>query len=74
MVTHRAHVTIDHAKCISCLGLLCVGVCPVGILEEGENKKPRVVDEKACTQCGVCADLCPAKAITVNKKIKTDLR
>jgi NAD-dependent dihydropyrimidine dehydrogenase PreA subunit len=62
MDTHRAHVTIDHAKCISCAGLLCVGVCPVGILEEGENGKPVVSDENACTQCGICANLCPVQA------------
>ncbi|MCW4010204.1 MAG: 4Fe-4S binding protein [Candidatus Bathyarchaeota archaeon] len=65
MDTHRQHVSIDLTKCAPCPGLVCVGVCPQGVLEEGKDKKPQVGDASACTQCGVCADLCPTKAITV---------
>ena len=72
MATHRAHVSIDKAKCAPCSSLICMGVCPLGILEQGKDKKPQVADTEACTQCGVCADLCPTKAITTNKKTKTD--
>ncbi|MGA2682300.1 MAG: 4Fe-4S dicluster domain-containing protein [Candidatus Bathyarchaeia archaeon] len=60
-------ILIDIAKCTSCAGLICVGVCPQGVFEEGENRKPLVVDVVECTRCGVCVNLCPAKAITISK-------
>ena len=67
MDKHKAPIAVDQAKCTPCKGLICVGVCPVGILEPAENKKPQVSDAAACTMCGVCVDLCPTKAITVNR-------
>jgi NAD-dependent dihydropyrimidine dehydrogenase PreA subunit len=67
MDTKKAHVTIDQAKCAPCKQLTCIGVCPQGILELGKSRKPQVSDDAACTQCGVCADLCPTKAITVTR-------
>ena len=67
MDKHKAPVTVDQAKCTPCKGLICVGVCPVGVLEPNKADKPQVTDEEACTLCGVCADLCPTKAITVNR-------
>ncbi len=63
----KSFIAIDSAKCIKCRGLVCVGVCPQGALEEGKNQKPEVIDSIQCTRCGVCADLCPAKAITISK-------
>jgi NAD-dependent dihydropyrimidine dehydrogenase PreA subunit len=60
-------ILIDTAKCTPCAGLICVGVCPQGVLEEGKNRKPQVVDVVECTRCGVCVNLCPAKAITISK-------
>ncbi|MCW4004331.1 MAG: 4Fe-4S dicluster domain-containing protein [Candidatus Bathyarchaeota archaeon] len=59
-------ITIDLSKCTPCAGLICIGVCPQGALEEGKNKKPQVIDVVQCTRCGVCLNLCPAKAITIN--------
>ena len=67
MVTHKAPVSIEQAKCAPCSGLVCVGVCPQGILELDLNKKPHVVDPSACNCCEVCANLCPTKAITVTR-------
>jgi NAD-dependent dihydropyrimidine dehydrogenase PreA subunit len=67
MDTDKAHVRIDHAKCPPCNGLICVGVCPEGILEEDVTGKPKVADSANCTMCGVCVDLCPQKAITVTR-------
>ncbi len=60
-------VLIDIGKCTSCAGLICVGVCPQGVLEEGANRKPQVVALVECNRCGVCVNLCPAKAITITK-------
>jgi NAD-dependent dihydropyrimidine dehydrogenase PreA subunit len=61
----EASILVDYAKCAPCAGLLCVGVCPQGILEIGANGKPRVVDAASCTQCAVCVDLCPSKALII---------
>jgi len=61
----KAQVSIDYVKCAPCLGLVCVGVCPQGILEIGADGKPRVVDVVSCTRCAVCVDLCPSKAIII---------
>ena len=58
-------VQIDSTKCPPCSKLICVGTCPAGSLEIGPNGKPGTIDIAPCTQCGVCADLCPAKAITI---------
>ncbi len=65
MSKQRGHLSVDKAKCPPCAGLICVGVCPQGILEAGKDKKPEVGDEASCNLCGICVDLCPAKAITI---------
>ena len=39
MDKRKAPVSIDKAKCRPCSGLVCVGVCPQGILEEGTDKR-----------------------------------
>jgi NAD-dependent dihydropyrimidine dehydrogenase PreA subunit len=67
MDKQKACVVVDHVKCAPCSGLICVGVCPEGILEQGANKKPKVSDEASCTLCGVCVDLCPTKAISIRR-------
>lgn len=61
-------IFIDLAKCAPCTGQVCIGVCPQGALEEGKNSKPIVVDVVQCTKCGICVNLCPAKAITINSE------
>ena len=65
MDKHKAPVIINYDNCPPCSGLVCEGVCPQGVLETGDKGKPVVSDPVSCTQCGVCADLCPTKAITV---------
>ena len=66
MDKHKAAITIDSAKCAPCTGQICIGVCPQGALEEGKNRKPQAIDVVQCTKCGVCVNLCPTKAITIN--------
>ncbi|MCW4046776.1 MAG: 4Fe-4S binding protein [Candidatus Bathyarchaeota archaeon] len=68
MDTHRSPILIDYAKCSPCQGLICVGVCPLSVFEPGADGKPEPMDAASCTQCGVCAHLCPTKAITVNTR------
>ncbi len=67
-------ILIDLGKCLPCSGLVCIGVCPLGVLEEGKDKKPCIVDEASCSRCGVCAGLCPQKAITVKQKSASEPR
>jgi len=63
----KSFIAIDTAKCAPCAGLICIGCCPQGALEEGKNRKPKVIDIVQCTRCGVCVNLCPTKAITISK-------
>jgi NAD-dependent dihydropyrimidine dehydrogenase PreA subunit len=67
MGKHNSIILIDYVKCSPCSGLICVGVCPFGILEEDVNGKPKIVDAASCNLCGVCANLCPGEAIIVNQ-------
>ena len=71
MDKHKAHVSIDRKKCAPCAGLVCIGVCPEGILEQAADKKPKVADEVSCTLCGVCVNLCPTKALTITQTEKS---
>lgn len=65
-------VVIDKDKCKCCE--LCVGKCPMKILEVttesnilGYNYIKQTIQEK-CTGCGICYLMCPEAAITVIKK------
>ena len=66
MPKHKPLISFDLSKCSGCVSLICIGVCPQGILEADAEGKPRITDVSACTVCGVCVDLCPQKAITLN--------
>jgi NAD-dependent dihydropyrimidine dehydrogenase PreA subunit len=62
----KPFISFDDSKCSVCSTLVCVGVCPQGILEADAKKKPHVIDVSSCTFCGVCVNLCPMKAVTIN--------
>lgn len=52
---------IDQEKCIRCL--LCWVYCPdMSIIWDGEKVE---VDYDFCKGCGICAEECPRKAITM---------
>jgi NAD-dependent dihydropyrimidine dehydrogenase PreA subunit len=68
MEKHESPVLIDYKKCPPCSGLICVGVCPLGLFEAGKGGKPEIVDVASCTRCGVCANLCQKKAITIRER------
>jgi len=76
MDKQKARVVVDHAKCAPCSGLICIGVCPEGVLEQAADKKPQVSEAESCTLCGICINLCPSKAITTKatNKPKEKLR
>lgn len=62
-------IKIDKKRCKACL--LCLNICPVGVLEGGReinNCGMLVVDVKypdKCTKCGLCAMVCPDCAIII---------
>ena len=67
-----AKVTFDVEACKGCS--LCIGVCPVKILEmdaQNMNNKgfhpAHCVDMEKCTGCASCARMCPDTVITVER-------
>jgi NADH-quinone oxidoreductase subunit F len=54
--------TIDSAACTGCM--LCVKPCPTAAIT-GERKKPHVIDQEKCIQCGTCLDACKDDAVCV---------
>lgn len=58
---------IDPAKCIAAIKnraacYLCWLYCPEGIVTAGS---PPQIDLDYCKGCGICAEECPARAITM---------
>jgi len=58
---------IDKDKCINCM--LCWMYCPYNsvLVEKGEMKGFRY---SHCKGCGICANQCPKKAITMDEEGK----
>lgn len=56
---------INEGKCIKCW--LCWLYCPEDVITEGSNGFPEI-DYTFCKGCGVCADVCPTKAILMVKE------
>ncbi|MDP8261979.1 MAG: NADH-quinone oxidoreductase subunit I [Candidatus Ancaeobacter aquaticus] len=69
----RGLVELNKEKCVSCMQ--CVKICPDGCLAikatVGEDKKKVlesfVYDAALCCFCGFCEEVCPTKAIYMNK-------
>lgn len=57
-------IQIDYNLCINCRR--CVEICPANVFDMQE--KPLIVNEDACTLCGVCADQCPKQAIKIEMR------
>ncbi|RLE97958.1 MAG: ferredoxin [Thermoprotei archaeon] len=53
---------IDHSRCIKCL--LCWLYCPEGAVVRHEDNSVEI-DYDYCKGCGICANECPVRAITV---------
>ena len=53
---------IDQSRCIRCL--LCWVYCPEPAVVRGEDDRVEV-DYDYCKGCGICANECPVKAITM---------
>lgn len=60
-------IIVDKGLCTRCG--ICSAVCPIMIIDPGnENILPKVADEKAvmCLQCGHCEAFCPSQALLLN--------
>ena len=53
---------VDQDHCAACL--TCVRLCPYGVPEVGEDGVA-YIEPAACQGCGVCASVCPRKAIAL---------
>jgi 2-oxoacid:acceptor oxidoreductase delta subunit (pyruvate/2-ketoisovalerate family) len=53
----------DTAKCTKCL--LCTIYCPDGAIHVNKKTGDLEFDLSFCKGCGICANECPAKAITM---------
>jgi heterodisulfide reductase subunit A len=54
---------VDEDKCAACLN--CIRVCPHDAIVFDEEARAAVILKRACQDCGVCASICPAQAITM---------
>jgi len=64
IVIEKNKVWADPQKCVACL--TCIRVCPHGAIQlvrEDSKKQVALVSDLACDMCGICAALCPAKAM-----------
>jgi heterodisulfide reductase subunit A-like polyferredoxin len=55
---------VDTENCVRCL--TCVRSCPFDVPVFDEKEKVIKIDEALCHGCGVCACVCPRKAIQLN--------
>ena len=53
---------VDEDKCVACL--TCVRACPFGVPKYGPRGAV-VIEPAACQGCGICASVCPRKAISL---------
>ncbi|PIU54801.1 MAG: 4Fe-4S ferredoxin, partial [Chloroflexi bacterium CG07_land_8_20_14_0_80_51_10] len=53
---------VDQDKCVACL--TCVRSCPFSVPQIGESGAAEI-EPAACQGCGICASVCPRKAISL---------
>ena len=72
LTIHSGYAEVDAAKCSSCGRCLKIGHCEAISCEGGkpEGKQPygkAAVNREKCLGCSTCVDVCPQKAISMNK-------
>ena len=60
-------ITVNTDTCTMCLA--CVGACPVGALQDGQELPQLRFIETKCVQCGICAATCPEQAVTLAPRL-----
>ena len=53
----------DPKKCVKCD--LCWLYCPEGVISVGGNDRYVTIDYDYCKGCGICANVCPTKALVM---------
>lgn len=76
----RIHVEKDEFNgkdtpflCIQCDEKYCIAGCPTNALSVNNVTGAIVVNENLCIGCGVCAKVCPYKAVRIHKRDKKAL-
>jgi ferredoxin-type protein NapF len=62
-------VVLDESECMAWNGVVCMS-CRLACRDEAIAMDPRgrpSVDREACTGCGLCIDVCPPRAIAVDR-------
>ena len=57
----RGHVTIDPARCISCM--TCQRKCPTQAIVVSKEAKTWQIDRLRCVVCNSCVETCPVKCL-----------
>lgn len=60
-------VVVDTSACTLCLS--CVSLCPSGALIDNPDLPQLRFQEDACLQCGLCHNICPEKAISLESRL-----
>jgi ferredoxin len=60
-------IAVDAGACTMCLA--CVGSCPVGALQDGQEVLELRFVESKCVQCGLCRETCPEHAISLSPRL-----
>jgi ferredoxin len=60
-------LAIDVAGCTLCLS--CVSACPAAALTDDPDRPALHFTESLCVQCGLCADTCPEKVISLVPRV-----
>ena len=54
---------VDWEECVGCKACLRLGCPALGMREDDQGKAKAFIEETQCAGCGLCAYVCPAKAI-----------
>ena len=56
---------LDSSKCVKCL--MCWTMCPEPAIVRGDDDSVSI-DYTFCKGCGICAEICPVKAIRMERE------
>lgn len=74
-VPEGAPFGIPEVRAADCtLSRACVNVCPTHAFRFDEEEQSLQLKEVACVNCGLCAAVCPEKAITLKPELSLDRR
>lgn len=63
----RGKIAYDRGACVGCL--LCIRVCPGGVITATEDRKV-AFNISRCIFCGQCVEICPKEAIKLSPQFE----